>query len=76
LLEFWEFVKFFVRDLYANPAFVEIGEFQTFSVSVTWVFSVLMTGSTPAASTNSNLLQICLFFSSLEIQTENQGKTV
>jgi hypothetical protein len=35
LLGFWEFLKFFVRDLYANLAIVEFGEFQAFSVSVT-----------------------------------------
>jgi hypothetical protein len=35
LLEFWEFLKLFVRDLYANPAIVEFGKFQAFAVSVT-----------------------------------------
>jgi hypothetical protein len=35
LLGFWEFLKFFVRDLYANLAIVEFGEFQAFAVSVT-----------------------------------------
>lgn len=35
LLGFWEFLKLFVRDLYANQAIVEFGEFQAFSVSVT-----------------------------------------
>jgi hypothetical protein len=35
LLGFWEFLKFFVRDLYANQAIVEFGEFQAFAVSVT-----------------------------------------
>jgi len=25
LLELWEFLKFFVRDLYANPAIEEFG---------------------------------------------------
>jgi hypothetical protein len=34
-LEFWEYLKIFVRDLYANLAIVEIAEFQAFSVSVT-----------------------------------------
>jgi len=34
-LKFWEFLKFFVRDLYANLAIVEFGKFQAFSVSVT-----------------------------------------
>jgi hypothetical protein len=32
---FWEFLKIFVRGLYANLAIVEIAEFQAFSVSVT-----------------------------------------
>jgi hypothetical protein len=50
LLGFWEFLKIFVRDLYANLAIVEFCKFQAFSVSVTLVFSVLMTGSTPATS--------------------------
>ena len=35
LLGFWEFLKIFVRDLYANLAIVEFGEFQAFAVSVT-----------------------------------------
>jgi hypothetical protein len=35
LLGFWEFLKFFVRDLYANLAIVEFYNFQAFSVSVT-----------------------------------------
>jgi hypothetical protein len=35
LLEFWEFLKLFVRDLYANLAIVEFGKFQAFLVSVT-----------------------------------------
>jgi len=35
LLEFWEFLKIFVRDLYANLAIAEIGNFQAISVSVT-----------------------------------------
>jgi hypothetical protein len=35
LLGFWEFLKFFVRDLYANLAIVEFCNFQAFSVSVT-----------------------------------------
>ena len=35
LLGFWEFLKFFVRDLYANLAIVELCRFQAFSVSVT-----------------------------------------
>jgi hypothetical protein len=35
LLGFWEFLKFFVRDLYANQAIVEFVEFQAFSASVT-----------------------------------------
>jgi hypothetical protein len=35
LLGFWEFLKFFVRDLYANAAIVEFRNFQAFSVSVT-----------------------------------------
>jgi hypothetical protein len=35
LLEFWEFLKIFVRDLYANQVVVEFGEFPAFSVSVT-----------------------------------------
>jgi len=34
-LTFWEFLKIFVRDLYANQAIVEFGEFQALSVSVT-----------------------------------------
>jgi hypothetical protein len=34
-LEFWRFLKIFVRDLYANQAIVEFDEFQAFSVSVT-----------------------------------------
>jgi len=35
LLGFWEFLKFFVRDLYANLAIVEFCNFQAFAVSVT-----------------------------------------
>jgi hypothetical protein len=35
LLGFWEFLKFFVRDLYANLAIVGFGEFKAFAVSVT-----------------------------------------
>jgi len=35
LLGFWEFLNFFVRDLYANQAIVEFGKFQAISVSVT-----------------------------------------
>ena len=35
LLGFWEFLRFFARDLYANLAIVEFVEFQTFLVSVT-----------------------------------------
>jgi hypothetical protein len=35
LLGFWEFLKFFVRDLYANLAIVEFCKFQALSVSVT-----------------------------------------
>jgi hypothetical protein len=35
LLGFWELLRFFVRDLYANPAIVEFVEFQAFLVSVT-----------------------------------------
>jgi hypothetical protein len=35
LLGFWEFLKIFVRDLYANLAIVEFCKFQAFSVSVT-----------------------------------------
>jgi hypothetical protein len=35
LLGFWEFLKFFVRDMNANLAIVEFCEFQAFSVSVT-----------------------------------------
>lgn len=35
LLGFWEFLKFFVRDLYAKLAIVEFSGFQAFSVSVT-----------------------------------------
>jgi hypothetical protein len=35
LLEFWEFLKLFVRDLYANLAIVEFGKFQAFLISVT-----------------------------------------
>jgi hypothetical protein len=35
LLEFWEFLDLFVRDLYANQAIVEFGNFQAISVSVT-----------------------------------------
>ena len=38
LLGFWEFLKFFVRDLYANLAIVGFGEFKAFAVSVTCVF--------------------------------------
>ena len=33
--EFWELLKIFVRDLYANQAIVEFGEFQALSVSIT-----------------------------------------
>ena len=51
LLGFWEFLRFFARDLYANLAIVEFVEFQTFLVAVTRVFLVPMSGSTPAAST-------------------------
>jgi len=35
LQEFWDFLKFFVRDLYAKLAIVEFSGFQAFSVSVT-----------------------------------------
>jgi hypothetical protein len=35
LLGIWEFLKFFVRDLYANLAIVVFDKFQAFSVSVT-----------------------------------------
>ena len=35
LLEFWEFLKISVRDLYANRGILEFGKFQPFSVSVT-----------------------------------------
>jgi hypothetical protein len=56
--EFWEFLKIFVRDLYANQKIVDFGTFQAFSVSVTCVFSVQMAGSTPAAST---ILKILIF---------------
>jgi hypothetical protein len=35
LLDFWEFLKFFVRDLYANQAMVEFGEFEAFLGSAT-----------------------------------------
>ena len=35
LLEFWEFLKIFVRNLYASQAVVEFGTFQAFAVSVT-----------------------------------------
>jgi len=35
LLEFWEFLILFVRDLYANLAIVEFENFHAFSVSVT-----------------------------------------
>jgi hypothetical protein len=51
--EFWEFLKIFVRDLYAKQKIVDFGTFQAFSVSVTYVFSVQIAGSTPAASTNT-----------------------
>jgi len=35
LLEFWEFLKIFVRDLYANDAIAEFGTFPEFSDSIT-----------------------------------------
>ena len=35
LLGFWEFLKIFVRDLYANLAIMEFCNFQAFLVSVT-----------------------------------------
>jgi hypothetical protein len=34
LLEIWEFLKMFVRDVYADLAILEFCEFRAFSVSV------------------------------------------
>jgi hypothetical protein len=61
----------FVRDLYANLAIVEVGKFQAFSVSVTCVFSVLLTGSTPAASTYNSSI-----FSSLQTKSTGKAKDI
>ena len=57
----------FVRDLYANLALMEICEFGAFLESVSYVFSMLSTGSTPAASTTNIFIFNGLQEKSIEI---------